>query len=343
MSSSGDVGKGKEVAAVTTGLSSRKKIPSDFMAAARLGRSQARLATSMPSSPSGRAVGEKGPVSSSPPGSEHPARRVASRVALPSIFTEDVPSRMEGAVMTKLLLERAEFPPQSFQMRGELFKPGWRIGVEDSVLANPRVGVELGVTTALPCDEAELKGYDRRALGAQYFQSTSCSQSYARRMVQCLVEDEAEISAVGELNRQLREELGRARAERAAFDDTVAQLREHLRVTVEGRSRASDKLALARRTHARELAKAREEWRDSAEFFKAAAAFSVDIEIDAFAECRRRVQEVDPSFPLDKLMHESEVDPLPAPAEVAEPVGEEVAAPVDRVVAETSEGGQMML
>ncbi|XP_077232399.1 putative polygalacturonase At3g15720 [Tasmannia lanceolata] len=77
--------------------------------------------------------------------------------------------------MTKLLLERAELPPQSFQVRGELFKPGWRIGVEDSVLANPRVGVELGVTTALPCDEAELKGYDRRALGAQYFQSTSCA------------------------------------------------------------------------------------------------------------------------------------------------------------------------
>ncbi|XP_077252070.1 uncharacterized protein LOC143891377 [Tasmannia lanceolata] len=125
-------------------------------------------------------------------------------------------------------------------------------------------------------------------------------------MVQCLLEDEAEIGAFEERVRQLNEDLDKARAEKATFDDTVARLREDLRKTMEGRSRAADKLAVARRTHVRELAKAREEWHDSEEFFKAAAAFSVDVEIDAFAERRRPVREVDPSFPLDKLMHETE-------------------------------------
>ncbi|XP_077221820.1 uncharacterized protein LOC143855551 isoform X2 [Tasmannia lanceolata] len=52
MSSSGDAGKGKGVAVVTKGPMSHKKIPSDFMAAARLGRSQAKLAASVTSSPS---------------------------------------------------------------------------------------------------------------------------------------------------------------------------------------------------------------------------------------------------------------------------------------------------
>ncbi|XP_077217480.1 uncharacterized protein LOC143851867 [Tasmannia lanceolata] len=313
MSSSSDAGKGKGIVAATKGLASRKKIPSYFMAAARLGRLQARLPASVPSSPSGQTVGEKGAARPSPPESEPSAKRVvpfstrqgdAGCAAHPSAFTEDAPSRMEGAVMTKLLLERVELPLQ--QARGELFKPDWKIGIEDSVLANPRVGVELGVTTALPGDEAELEGFDRRALGAQYFQSTSCSQSYARRMVQCLLEDEAEIGVFEERVRQLSEDLDKARAEKAAFDDTVARLRADLRTTIEGRSSAEDKLAVACRTHARELAKVREEWRDSEEFLKAAAAFSVDIEIDAFAECRQRVQEVDPSFPLDKLMHEAE-------------------------------------
>ncbi|XP_077241928.1 uncharacterized protein LOC143882291 [Tasmannia lanceolata] len=157
-------------------------------------------------------------------------------------------------------------------------------------------------------------------------------------MVQCLLEDEAEISAFAKRNRRLSEDLDRARAERATFDDTVAQLREDLWKTMEGRSRASDKLAVARRTHARELAETREEWRGSEEFLKAAAAFSVDVEIDAFAECRLRVHEVDPSFPLDKLMHEAEADPPSILAEAPELVDEEVAALVDPVVTEASEG-----
>ncbi|XP_077223891.1 uncharacterized protein LOC143857347 [Tasmannia lanceolata] len=159
-------------------------------------------------------------------------------------------------------------------------------------------------------------------------------------MVQCLLKDEAEISAFEERNRQLSEDLERARAEKATFDDTIARLREDLRTTMEGRSRAADKLAVARRTHARELAEAQEEWRGSVEFLRAAAAFSVDVEIDAFVECRRRVQEVDPSFPLDRLMHEAEVDPPPVPVEAPELVGEEVDALADPVVTETSEGAQ---
>ncbi|XP_077221818.1 uncharacterized protein LOC143855551 isoform X1 [Tasmannia lanceolata] len=159
-------------------------------------------------------------------------------------------------------------------------------------------------------------------------------------MVQYLLEDEPEISAFEERNRQLSEDLDRARAEKATFDDTVARLREDLRTTIEGRSRAADKLAVARRTHAQELAEAREEWRGSVEFLRAAAVFSVDVEINAFAECRQRVQEVDPSFPLDRLMHEAEVDPPHVPVEATELVGEEVAALTDPVVPETSEGAQ---
>ncbi|XP_077230033.1 uncharacterized protein LOC143863248 [Tasmannia lanceolata] len=163
-------------------------------------------------------------------------------------------------------------------------------------------------------------------------------------MVQCLLEDEAEIGAFEERVRQLSEDLDKAQAEKATFDDTVAQLWEDLRRTMEGKSRAADKLAVARRTHVRELAKAREEWRDSEEFFKAAAMFSVDVEIDAFAECRRRVREVDPSFPLDKLMHEAEGGApeglSEVPVEVPGSAEEEVAALADPVVAETSEGAQ---
>ncbi|XP_077228939.1 uncharacterized protein LOC143861868 [Tasmannia lanceolata] len=163
-------------------------------------------------------------------------------------------------------------------------------------------------------------------------------------MVQYLLEDESEIGAFEERVRKLSENLEKAQAEKVALVDTVSQLRVDLRQTVDGRSRAEERLVVARQKHAGELAKAREEWRDSEEFLKAVDSFSVDIEIDAFIECRRRVCEVDPSFPLEKLVHEAEEgvpeDLLPAPVETPEPVEDQVAALEVPVVTETSEGAQ---
>ncbi|XP_077221362.1 uncharacterized protein LOC143855081 [Tasmannia lanceolata] len=154
-------------------------------------------------------------------------------------------SRLEGSVMTKLLLERMDFSPQCYQVQGEIFKPDWKIGVDDSVLGNPQVEVELGMMTALPGDEAELESFPHRALGVRFLQSMSCAQSYARKMLQYMVDDESEIGAFEERVRKLSEDLEKAQAEKVALGDTVSQLRADLQQSVDGRSRAENRLVVA--------------------------------------------------------------------------------------------------
>ncbi|XP_077223210.1 uncharacterized protein LOC143856812 [Tasmannia lanceolata] len=324
------------------------------MAAAMKDQSETKLPTSAPSSSSGRAVGVKDTARSPPRELEPPAKRVAPSCAKqgkagrgirsPAAFAEDMSSRLEGSIMTKLLLDQMEFSPQCYRAQGELFKPDWKIGVEDGVLGNPRVGVELGLITALPGDEAKLENFPRRALRARYLHSMSCVQSYARKMLQYMVEDESEIGAFEDRVRKMSEDLEKAQAEKAALDDTVSQLRGELQLSEDGRNRAEKNLVVTRKMYVEELVKAREEWRDSEEFFNAAASFSVDIEIDAFFECRRRVREVDPSFPFEKLVHEAEEavpeDHLPEPVDTTRPVEDPAVAPYASTVIETSAGGR---
>ncbi|XP_077242196.1 uncharacterized protein LOC143882615 [Tasmannia lanceolata] len=172
----------------------------------------------------------------------------------------------------------------------------------------------------------------------------SCAQSYARKMLQYMVEDESEIGAFKDRVRKLSEDLEKAQAEKAALDDTVSQLRGGLQLAEDGRNRAKNNLVVTQQTFAEEMVKVREEWRDSEEFFKAAASFSLDIEIVAFVECRRRVREVDHSFAFEKLVHEADEvvpeDLLPEPVDTTRPVEDPAVAPEAPTVTETSAGAR---
>ncbi|XP_077211243.1 uncharacterized protein LOC143846635 [Tasmannia lanceolata] len=72
---------------------------------------------------------------------------------------------VEGCEGTQAYFKPGTLPKDQSTQQGSYFNPGWKVGIENSTFRNPRVAVEMAMTSVLPKDLAELERSSHSAIG----------------------------------------------------------------------------------------------------------------------------------------------------------------------------------
>ncbi|XP_077218719.1 uncharacterized protein LOC143852938 [Tasmannia lanceolata] len=221
---------------------------------------------------------------------------------LPPSFTVD------GSRRTQLLFHHVDLPEGDAQVQGDPFIPSWKVGDKDSAIHNPRVGVELCLSSVHPNDKEELRKLSAGALSRSFLHQqkimNDLSAMASNRIMDTLADNLKLRNAVNGIEGKkgsLQDRVVELEKKEKTDEEVIAALQKDLEDTQRKLKESEEAVSEPVRDWSVVEVEAISKFKESDDFGFEVAFHALDFEVRGFEECKRQVLQIMSDFLMERI------------------------------------------